>query len=93
MWAYTVFPRIVGARSISFARYILRGQFEGALYSRARFISTNQRCISAILRFQVSCYATAVKLALGSPRDEEVLDGYVESDLLNNTSPGLALIV
>ena len=34
-----------------------------------------------------SCYATAVKLAFGSPRDEEVLDGYVECDLLNNTSP------
>ena len=40
-----------------------------------------------------SCYATAVKLAFGSPRDEEVLDGYAECDLLNNTSPGVALIV
>ena len=37
--------------------------------------------------------ATAVKLAFGSPRDEEVLYGYIECDLLNITSPGLGLIV
>ena len=40
-----------------------------------------------------SCYATAEKLAFGSPHDEEVLDGYIKCDLLNNSSPGLALIV
>ena len=34
---YTVFPRIVRARSINFTAVMLRGQFEGALYSRARF--------------------------------------------------------
>ena len=33
----TVFPRIVRARSINFTSQMLRGQFEGALYSRARF--------------------------------------------------------
>ena len=33
----TVFPRIVRARSINFTAVMLRGQFEGALYSRARF--------------------------------------------------------
>ena len=33
----TVFPRIVHAGSINFTSQMLRGQFEGALYSRARF--------------------------------------------------------
>ena len=33
----TVFPRIVHARSINFTAVMLRGQFEGVLYSRARF--------------------------------------------------------
>ena len=32
----TVFPRIVRARSINFTVWVMRGQFEGALYSRAR---------------------------------------------------------
>ena len=65
--------------------------------SRARFNSTDQRCSSAhAQRATISrainygpSYARAVKLAFGSPRDDEVLNGY----LLNNTSPGLALIV
>ena len=75
-----------------------------AVNSRAWFNSTDQRCSSAHTQQDghdtISCaiyygpsYATAVKLAFGSPRDEEVLDGYIECDLLNNTSPGLALIV
>ena len=33
----TVLPRIVRTRSINFTAVMLRGQFEGALYSRARF--------------------------------------------------------
>ena len=33
----TVFPRIVRARSINFTAVMLCSQFEGALYSRARF--------------------------------------------------------
>ena len=32
----TVFPRIVRARSINFTVCVMRGQFEGALYSRVR---------------------------------------------------------
>ena len=44
----TVFPRIVRARSINFTSQMLRGQFEGALYSRARFNPTD--CISARIR-------------------------------------------
>ena len=32
-----VFPRIVRARSINFTFCVMRGQFEGALYLRARF--------------------------------------------------------
>ena len=35
------------------------------------------------------CYGS--KASFGSPRDEEVLDGYVECDLLNNTSPGVGV--
>ena len=38
---YTVFRRIVRARSINFTVCVMRGQFEGALYSRARFNSTD----------------------------------------------------
>ena len=38
---YTVFPRIVRAQSINFTVCVMRGQFEGALYSRARFNSTD----------------------------------------------------
>ena len=45
---HTVFPRIVRARSINFTSQMLRGQFEGALYSRARFNPTD--CISARIR-------------------------------------------
>ena len=37
----TVFPLIVHVRSINFTVCVMRGQFEGALYSRARFISTD----------------------------------------------------
>ena len=36
---YTVFPRIVRARSINFSLSKLRAIIEGALYSRARSIS------------------------------------------------------
>ena len=35
--SYTVFPQIVCARSINFTAVMLRSQFKGALYSRARF--------------------------------------------------------
>ena len=35
MYIHTVFPRIVRARSINFTVCVMRGQFEGALYSRA----------------------------------------------------------
>ena len=38
---YTVFPRIVRARSINFTVRVMRGQFEDALYSTARFNSTD----------------------------------------------------
>ena len=64
----------------------MRCQFEGALYSRVGFNPTDQLHYTTVPGFPA-----AVKLY--SPRDEEVLDGYVESDLVNNTSPGLALIV
>ena len=37
LFQYTVFPRIVCARSINFTAVMLHGQFEGALYSRAQF--------------------------------------------------------
>ena len=36
---YTIFPQIVRARSINFTVCVMRGQFEGALYSRAQFNS------------------------------------------------------
>ena len=36
--AHTIFPRIVRARSINFTVCVMRGRFEGALYSRARSI-------------------------------------------------------
>ena len=73
-----------------------------------RFNSTDQRCSSVHVQQQdghdtishaiyygpsFSCYAAAVKLAFGSPRDEELLDGYIECDLLNNIWPGLAYCV
>ena len=32
---HTVFPRIIRARSINFTVCVMRGLFEGALYSRA----------------------------------------------------------
>ena len=53
-----------------------------------------QNTISRVIYYgpRFSCYAMAVKLAFGSPHDE-VLDGYIECDLLNNTLPGLALII
>ena len=38
---HTVFPRIVRARSINFTVCVMRGQFEGTLYSRVRFNSTD----------------------------------------------------
>ena len=38
---YTVFRRIVRARSINFTVCVMRGQFEGVLYSRAWFNSTD----------------------------------------------------
>ena len=38
---HTVFPRILSARSINFTVCVMRGQFEGALYLRARFNSTD----------------------------------------------------
>ena len=38
---YTVFQRRVRAGSINFTVCVMCGQFEGALYSRARFNSTN----------------------------------------------------
>ena len=41
---YTVFPRIVCARSINFTVCIMCGQFEGVLYSRARSIRGNTVC-------------------------------------------------
>ena len=37
--SHRYFPRIVRTRSINFTVCIMRGQFEGALYSRARFNS------------------------------------------------------
>ena len=37
----TVFPRIVCARCINFTVCVMRGQFEGVLYSRVRFNSTD----------------------------------------------------
>ena len=36
MYVYTVFPQIVCAQSINFTVCVMRGQFEGALYSRVR---------------------------------------------------------
>ena len=41
IYNYTVFPRIVRARSINFTVCVMLGQFEGALYLRARFNSTD----------------------------------------------------
>ena len=38
VYLYTVFPRIVRARSINFTVCVMRGQFEGVVYSRARSI-------------------------------------------------------
>ena len=38
---HTVFPRIVCAQSIHFNVCVMRGQFEGTLYLRAQFNSTD----------------------------------------------------
>ena len=45
----TVFPRIVRAGSINFTALLLRGQFKGALYTRARFDRTSVLYIEAIV--------------------------------------------
>ena len=61
-------------------------------------VSLNKLSLISVRRLRdygprFSYYATAVWLAFGSPGDEGVLCGYVGCDLLNNTSPGLGLIV
>ena len=44
---HTVFPRIVRTRSINFTVCVMRGLFEGAVYSRARSIRVRGRIVHA----------------------------------------------
>ena len=63
----SVFPRIVRARSINLIVCVMRGQFEGALYSRARSI-VRARSINFTVCVMRGLFETAHNAVSNRPR-------------------------